>query len=78
MTHKKDWSWYLKYLSACIILIAIGLHTIPTTYPYNVMVHLVGAFMWAIVGWKWKEGAILLNFLPQIFILSGGLIYQYI
>ena len=77
MTHKRDWVWYLKYLSASIILVAIALHTIPEAYPYNIIVHLVGAVLWTIVGLKWKEGAILLNFFPQIIILSIGLFIQY-
>jgi hypothetical protein len=68
-----DWVWYLKYLSASIILVAIVLHTIPEAYPYNIIVHLVGASLWTVVGLKWKEGAILLNFMPQIVILSVGL-----
>jgi hypothetical protein len=74
----KGWVWYLKYISALVILIAIGLHTIPEAYPYNVRVHLVGAVLWTIIGIKWKEGSILLNFVPQIFILGGGLIWQYL
>lgn len=67
--------WYLKYISAIIVLIAIALHTIPEAYPINVVVHLIGAILWTIVGYKMKEGAILLNFTPQILILGGGLIY---
>ena len=72
------WIWYLKYLSAAVILVAIALHTVPTMYPYNIIVHLVGAVLWTIVGLKWKEGSILLNFVPQIFILGGGLAWQYL
>jgi len=78
MIIERDWVWYLKYLSALVILIAIILHTIPEAYPYNVIVHLVGAVLWTIVGLKWKEGSILLNFVPQIFILGGGLAWQYL
>jgi hypothetical protein len=74
----KDFFWYLKYLSASTILVAILLHTIPEAYPINVVVHLIGAIMWTIVGIKWKEGAVLLNFLPQIFILGTGLIVNYL
>jgi hypothetical protein len=74
----KDWIWYLKYISATIILIAIALHTIPGSYPYNIIVHLVGAVLWTIVGYKWGEGAILLNFTPQIIILSAGLGIEYL
>jgi hypothetical protein len=69
----RDGVWYLKYVSALVILVAIGLHTIPEAYPYNVIVHLVGAILWTIVGLKSKEGAILLNFMPQIVIFSVGL-----
>jgi len=75
---ENSWLWYLKYLSAAVILVAIALHTIPSMYPYNIMVHLVGAVLWTVVGLKWKEGAILLNFTPQIIILSGGLLIEYI
>ncbi len=75
---KNDWVWYLKYLSAATILVAIGLHTVPELYPYNVIVHLIGAIMWTIVGIKWKEGSILLNFTPQILILSVGLGVNYL
>jgi len=72
----KGWVWYLKYLSATVILVAIALHTMPSMYPYNIMVHLTGAILWTIVGIKWKEGAVLLNFTPQIIILSAGLAYE--
>ncbi len=75
--NSRSWVWYLKYLSASVILVAIALHTIPESYPYNIIVHMVGAIMWTVVGFKWKEGAILLNFFPQIIILGIGLIYYY-
>ena len=74
----EGWVWYLKYLSATVILVAIALHTIPSMYPYNIIVHLIGAMLWTVVGLKCKEGAILLNFTPQIIILSGGLMYEYV
>ena len=66
----------LKYTAAITILIAIALHAFDM-YPINVFVHITGALMWTIVGIKWKEGSILLNFVPQIFILGAGLIYYF-
>lgn len=69
---------YIKYIAAVTVLIAITLHTIPSAYPYNVIIHLVGAMLWTVVGLAWKEGAILLNFLPQIFILAVGLVINYV
>jgi hypothetical protein len=47
-------------------------------FPYNIMVHISGAVLWTIVGFKWREPSILLNFLPQIFILGAGLIYEFL
>lgn len=64
----------LKYFSALTILTAISLHSF-NVYPLNIYVHLVGASTWSVVGYMWKENSIILNFLPQVFILSGGLVY---
>ncbi len=66
------WVYYLKYFSATLVLIAIVLHTLDM-YPINIIVHLVGAVGWTIVGYMWKENSILLNFAPQILIFSLGL-----
>ena len=36
---------------------------------------LIGASGWTYVGFKWKEKSIIMNFLPQFFIIIPGLIY---
>ena len=72
----KNIIFFLKYFSACTIVTAICLHAI-NIHPLNVLVHLIGAFTWSIVGFAWKEKSILLNFVPQVFILSAGLIWTY-
>jgi len=74
---EERWVHRLKYLSATIILTAMFLHAFDM-FPYNIIVHIVGAVLWTIVGFKWKEPSILLNFLPQIFILGAGLIYEFL
>ena len=68
---------FLKYFSALTILTAICLHAL-NVHPLNVIVHLIGACTWSVVGFAWKENSIILNFLPQVFILGGGLIYNYL
>jgi len=67
------WVYYLKYFSATMVLIAIVLHTLDM-YPINIIVHLIGAIGWTVVGLMWKENSILLNFAPQILIFSLGLL----
>lgn len=68
---------YIKWASACTILIAMVFHVLGIT-PWNSMLQLVGAAGWVYVGFKWNERAIILNFLPQFAIIIPGLIYLYV
>jgi len=52
------------------------LHVLGIT-PWNSLLQMVGASGWIYVGYKWKEKALILNFLPQFFIIIPGLIYLY-
>ena len=67
----------VKWASACIILIAMIGHVLGIT-PWNSILQLIGAAGWVYVGWKWKERALVLNFLPQFAIIIPGLIYLYV
>jgi hypothetical protein len=66
----------VKWCSAVIILMAMVGHVLGIT-PWNSVLQLIGAAGWVYVGWKWKENAIILNFLPQFAIIIPGLIYLY-
>lgn len=70
----KDYTRYIKWLSAFTILVAMVMHVIGFT-PWNSIVQLIGASGWVYVGYKWKENAIITNFLPQFFIIIPALIY---
>ena len=65
----------VKWFSAMVILTAMVFHVLGLT-PWNSMLQLVGAAGWTYVGIKWRERAIVLNFLPQFFIIVPGLIYM--
>ena len=67
---------YVKYASAVTILIAMMFHVVGLT-PWNSILQLCGAAGWCYVGYKWKEKAILLNFLPQFAIIVPMLIWIY-
>jgi uncharacterized membrane protein YuzA (DUF378 family) len=69
-----DHVFYLKWASAVVILCAMVLHVLGIT-PYNSILQLIGAAGWTYVGYKWNEKAIIVNFLPQFFIIIPGLIY---
>jgi hypothetical protein len=73
---KKDHVWYIKYLSAITILFAMVLHVLGIT-PWNSIVQMIGASGWIYVAYKWNERALMLNFVPQFFIIIPGLFYLY-
>lgn len=68
---------FIKYASAVTILCAMVLHVLGIT-PWNSLLQMLGAAGWIYVGYKWNEKAIILNFLPQFFIIVPLLIYTYI
>jgi Flp pilus assembly protein TadB len=68
---------YIKYCSACVILTAMVLHVLGIT-PWNSILQMIGAAGWIYVGVKWRERALILNFLPQFAIIIPGLIYLYL
>jgi len=65
----------IKWFSATVILVAMVFHVLGLT-PWNSLLQLVGAAGWTYVGVRWKERAIVMNFLPQFFIIIPGLIYM--
>ena len=67
----------VKYASAVTILIAMVLHVAGIT-PWNSIVQMLGAAGWIYVGYRWNEKAIILNFLPQFFIIVPMLIGLYL
>jgi hypothetical protein len=71
---RKDKTRIIKWVSASTILIAMVFHVLALT-PWNSILQLIGASGWTYVGFKWKERSIVLNFLPQFFIIIPGLIY---
>ena len=67
----------VKYASAVTILVAMVLHVAGIT-PWNSLTQMVGAAGWIYVGYRWNERAIILNFLPQFFIIIPMLIGLYL
>ena len=67
----------IKYASAVTILIAMVLHVAGMT-PWNSFAQMIGAAGWIYAGWRMNEKAIILNFLPQFFIIVPMLIGLYL
>jgi len=67
---------FVKYASAVTILCAMVLHVAGIT-PWNSLLQMVGAAGWIYVGYRWKEKALILNFLPQFAIIIPMLVAMY-
>jgi hypothetical protein len=67
---------YIKYASAGFILLAMIGHVAGLT-PWNSILQMIGASGWIYVAYKWNEKAIMLNFIPQFFIIIPMLIMTY-
>jgi len=72
----RDHIWYIKYLSACTILIAMVMHVAGFT-PWNSITQMIGAAGWIYVGYRWNEKSIILNFAPQFLIIIPMLVWIY-
>ena len=67
----------IKYASAVTILVAMVLHVAGIT-PWNSFAQMIGASGWIYAGWRMNEKAIILNFLPQFFIIVPMLVGLYL
>ena len=79
-TPKGDLSWYVKWASSIIILLAISIRAagIPELMIYDMILSWIGALGWAFVGFLWKDRAvIILNGVIGIILFSGILNHIY-
>ena len=68
-------SWYLKWSSSVIIVIAMAL-TSQDMYPYNMYFQFVGVIGWFFVGTLWHDRAlIVLNAVGIVFLGTGIIKY---
>lgn len=73
-TPKGDLSWYIKWASSFIILVAITIRSaaIPELMLYDMFLSWIGAVGWFIVGYLWRDRAIIvLNGVIGIILFSG-------
>lgn len=79
-TPKLDLSWYIKWISSILALTAVtfrasGIHELHT---YDVLLSWLGAVGWFVVGFMWKDRAlVLLNGAISIMLFAGLLKIAY-
>ncbi len=66
--------WYIKWIASIIVLFAVAIRSsgVPELQIWDIFLSWVGAAMWAIVGFMWKDRAILLlNGVLGLMLFSG-------
>ena len=75
VTPLHDLSWYIKWTSSLIIVVAMAL-TSQNIYPLNIFFQFVGVFGWLLVGLLWHDRAlIVLNAIGIVFLGAGVIKY---
>lgn len=73
-TPKYDWSWWIKWFGSIAVLIAVSIRStgLAEFILYDLVLSLVGAASWLVVGLMWKDRAlIILNGVITFMLLSG-------
>ena len=66
--------WYIKWIASIIVLFAVAIRSagVPELQIWDMFLSWIGAAMWAVVGFMWKDRAILLlNGVLGLMLFSG-------
>ena len=75
-TPKYTVDWYVKWVASIIVLTAMSLRGIEGMQLWDLMLSIVGIFLWLIVSIMWKDRAlVLLNGVGLLFLINNALRY---
>jgi len=75
-TPKYTLDWYIKWVASVIVLTAMSLRGIEGMQLWDLMLSIVGIFLWLIVSIMWKDRAlVLLNGVGLLFLINNALRY---
>lgn len=73
ITPKGDLSWYIKWVSSILLIIAMLL-TSANVFPYNLYPAIVGMIGWLVVGILWHDRAMIVLNAVSVAIYGLGII----
>jgi len=77
-TPKGDISWYVKWISSFIILVAMSLRGVEGMQFYDLALSIVGVSGWLWVGLLWKDRALIILNAVGLFFLIRNLFISYL
>jgi hypothetical protein len=76
-TKKFDLLTLGKWFATAIVVVGAALTSV-NIYPLGTIVMNVGALVWVIVAWYWREWSIITINGALLLIYTGGLVYNYL
>ena len=76
-TPKHDLSWYVKWASSIVVLVALSMRGIEGLQVYDLMLSIVGLAGWLWVGFLWKDRALILLNGAGLLLLINNFLTQY-
>jgi hypothetical protein len=75
-TPKGTIDWYLKWIASIWMLVAISMRStgLPELQVYDMLLSFAGTALWAVVGFMWKDRAIIMINVVASIMLLGGLL----
>ena len=73
-TPKGTIDWYLKWIASVWLLVAISMRStgLPELQVYDILLSFAGTTLWAVVGFMWRDRAIIIiNSVAGILLLGG-------
>jgi len=77
-TPKHDLSWYVKWASSIVVLVALSMRGIDGLQMYDLMLSIVGLAGWLWVGFLWKDRALILLNGAGLLLLINNFLTQYV
>lgn len=75
-TPKGTLDWHLKWIASAWLLVAISLRStgVPELQVYDMLLSFAGTSLWAVVGFMWRDRAIIMINTIAAVLLLGGLV----
>ena len=75
-TPKGTLDWHLKWIASIWMLVAISMRStgLPELQVYDMLLSFAGTALWAVVGFMWKDRAIIMINVVASIMLLGGLL----
>ena len=77
VTPKYDLSWYIKWVSSVLLIIAMVL-TSANVHPYNLYPAILGMTGWLIVGILWHDRALIILNAVSVAIYATGIVNSWL